>query len=47
MQLDTRYLGLDLANPLIASASPLTREVDDIRRLEDAGAAAVVMASIY
>jgi dihydroorotate dehydrogenase (fumarate) len=47
MQLDTRYLGLDLANPLIASASPLTRELDDIRRLEDAGAAAVVMASIY
>jgi dihydroorotate dehydrogenase (fumarate) len=47
MQLDTRYLGLELAHPLIASASPLTREVDDIRRMEDAGAAAVVMASIY
>jgi dihydroorotate dehydrogenase (fumarate) len=47
MNLRTRYLGLDLAHPVIASASPLTRTLDGIRRLEDAGAAAVVMASIY
>jgi len=47
VNLATRYLGLDLAHPLIASASPLTRDADGVRRMEDAGAAAVVMASIY
>lgn len=47
MDLTTRYLGLTLAHPIVASASPLTRNLDGIRRLEDAGAAAVVMASIY
>jgi dihydroorotate dehydrogenase (fumarate) len=47
MDLSTRYLGLGLAHPVIASASPLTRDADGVRRLEDAGAAAVVMASIY
>ena len=45
--LRTRYLGLDLAHPIVASASPLSRELDGIRRLEDAGAAAVVLPSIY
>jgi dihydroorotate dehydrogenase (fumarate) len=47
MRLDTSYLGLKLDHPIIASASPLSREFDGIRRLEDAGAAAVVMPSIY
>jgi dihydroorotate dehydrogenase (fumarate) len=47
MDLTTRYLGLTLTHPVIASASPLSRNLDGIRRLEDAGAAAVVMASIY
>lgn len=47
MDLTTRYLGLELAHPIIASASPLTRDADGVRRMEDAGAAAVVMASIY
>ncbi|MBV8106290.1 MAG: dihydroorotate dehydrogenase-like protein [Hyphomicrobiales bacterium] len=42
-----RYLGLELKNPIIASASPLTATFDGMRRLEDAGAAAVVMASLY
>lgn len=42
-----RYLGLDLAHPIIASASPLTATFDGMRRLEDAGAAAVVMASLF
>jgi len=41
------YLGLDLAHPIIASASPLTATFDGMRRLEDAHAAAVVMASLY
>jgi dihydroorotate dehydrogenase (fumarate) len=47
MDLTTTYLGMPLKNPLIASASPLTRDVGDIRRLEDAGAAAVVLPSIF
>lgn len=45
--LATRYLGLELAHPIIASASPLTATFDGMRRLEDARAAAVVMASLY
>ncbi len=47
MKLETTYLGLKLDHPIVASASPLSREFDGIRRLEDAGAAAVVMPSIY
>ncbi len=47
MDLTTTYLGLRLKNPLVASASPLTRDIDSIRRLEDAGAAAVVLPSIF
>jgi dihydroorotate dehydrogenase (fumarate) len=47
MKLTTDYLGLTLAHPVVASASPLSREFDGIRELEDAGAAAVVMPSIY
>jgi dihydroorotate dehydrogenase (fumarate) len=45
--LASRYLNLDLAHPIIASASPLTATFDGMRRLEDAKAAAVVMASLY
>jgi dihydroorotate dehydrogenase (fumarate) len=45
--LATRYLGLELAHPIIASASPLTATFDGMRRLEDAHAAAVVMASLF
>ncbi|MCB1501731.1 MAG: dihydroorotate dehydrogenase-like protein [Bauldia sp.] len=47
MNLETQYLGLKLAHPIVASASPLSRELDGIRQLEDAGAAAIVMPSIY
>ena len=47
MNLETRYLGLSLAHPVIAGASPLSATFDGIRRLEDAGAAAIVAASIY
>jgi dihydroorotate dehydrogenase (fumarate) len=43
----TTYLGLTLKNPLVASASPLSKSVDTVRRLEDAGAAAVVMYSLF
>jgi dihydroorotate dehydrogenase (fumarate) len=45
--LSTSYLGLTLANPIIASSSPLTERVDDLLRLEDAGAAAVVLPSLF
>jgi dihydroorotate dehydrogenase (fumarate) len=45
--LTTTYLGLKLKNPLVASASPLSKKVDTVRRLEDAGAAAVVMYSLF
>src|SRR5262249_20234980 len=47
VSLASRYLGLELAHPIIASASPLTATFDGMRRLEDARAAAVVVASIY
>ena len=43
IDLSTTYLGLRLSNPLIASSSPLTGNLDSLRRLEDAGAAAVVL----
>lgn len=47
MDLRTTYLGLDLKNPLVASPSPLARDLANIRRLEDAGAAAVVLHSLF
>jgi dihydroorotate dehydrogenase (fumarate) len=47
MNLTTRYMGLTLKNPMVASASPLSQSVDMIRRLEDHGAAAVVMFSLF
>src|ERR1700674_4628830 len=47
MSLTTNYLGLALRNPIVASSSPLSHSVDSIRRLEDAGAAAVVMYSLF
>jgi dihydroorotate dehydrogenase (fumarate) len=47
MNLTTNYLGLNLKNPIVASSSPLSHSVDSIRRLEDAGAAAVVMYSLF
>ncbi len=47
MNLETTYMGLKLKNPLVLSSSPLTRDVGMIRRLEDAGIAAVVCHSIF
>jgi dihydroorotate dehydrogenase (fumarate) len=47
MDLTTSYLGLTLRNPLIAGASPLNADLDTIRRLEELGAAAVVLPSIF
>src|SRR6476660_1466733 len=45
--LTTTSLGLQLKNPLVASASPLSKKVDMVRRLEEAGAAAVVLYSLF
>jgi len=47
MNLRTRYLGLDLRTPLVPSASPLSEDLDSLKRLEDAGASAVVLHSIF
>ena len=45
--LTTTYLGLSLKSPLIVSASPISRKVDRVRRLEEAGAGAIVMYSLF
>ena len=47
IDLTTTYLGLPLKNPLVASASPLSKKVDLAKRLEEAGAAAIVMYSLF
>jgi len=45
--LSTNYLGLKLRTPLVASASPLSQEIDSVCRLEDAGASAIVLYSLF
>jgi dihydroorotate dehydrogenase (fumarate) len=47
MNLATNYLGLKLKSPLVVSASPLSEDLDNIKRMEDAGAAAVVLYSLF
>jgi dihydroorotate dehydrogenase (fumarate) len=47
MDLATEYMGLELRNPVVASASPLSQTVDDVRRLADAGIGAVVCYSLF
>ena len=47
MDLSTQYLGFRLPHPLIVGASPLADDLDTVRRLEDAGAAAIVMRSLF
>lgn len=47
MDLSTNYLGLKLRTPLVPAASPLSEEIDNIKRMEDAGAAAVVLYSLF
>jgi dihydroorotate dehydrogenase (fumarate) len=47
VDLATEYLGLKLSNPLVPSSSPLTGDTATARRLEDAGAAAIVMPSLF
>src|SRR6266540_1550708 len=45
--LSTTYLGLNLKNPLVASASPLSKKIDKARKLEEAGISAIVMYSLF
>jgi len=47
MNLETTYLGLKLRNPIVPSASPLSHSVESMKRLEDAGAAAVILGSLF
>jgi dihydroorotate dehydrogenase (fumarate) len=47
IDLSTTYLGMKLKNPLVASASPISKKLDGVRRLEDAGVSAVVMYSLF
>lgn len=47
VDLRTRYLGLDLKHPIVASASPLTGSIDSLKRLQAAGVAAVVLPSLF
>ena len=47
MNLSTTYLGLKLRTPLVPAASPLSENIDDIKKMEDAGASAVVLYSLF
>src|ERR1700751_30272 len=47
IDLGTRYLGLRLRSPIVPSASPLMEKIENIRRMEDAGAGAVVLHSLF
>jgi len=47
LDLSTKYLGLDLKNPLVVSASPLSRDLGTVRKLEDCGASAIVLHSLF
>jgi dihydroorotate dehydrogenase (fumarate) len=47
MDLTTKYLGLTLKNPVVASASPLSHTLDGMKQVEDAGASAIVMFSLF
>ena len=47
VDLSTKYLGLNLRNPLVVAASPLCKELPNLRQMEDAGAAAIVLHSLF
>ena len=47
MDLKTTYMGLELRNPLVAASSPMTSALDRCRQLEDAGASAIVLHSLF
>ena len=47
MDLTTTYMGLKLKNPLVPSASPLGRDIATVKRMEEVGASAVVLESLF
>ena len=47
MDLGTEYVGIKLPHPLVVGASPLADDLDSVKRLEDAGAAAIVLRSLF
>ena len=47
MNLTTKYLGLNLRTPLVPSASPLSEDIENLKRMEDAGASAIVFHSLF
>ncbi len=47
MDLSTNYLGIRLPHPLVPGASPLSDDLDTVKQLEDAGAAAIVLRSLF
>jgi dihydroorotate dehydrogenase (fumarate) len=47
IDLSTKYLGMTLKSPLVASSSPMCEDVGNVRRMEDAGAAAIVLHSLF
>ena len=47
MDLTTSYMGLDLSSPIVVAASPLSQEIANVREMEDAGAGAVVLFSLF
>lgn len=47
MNLKTTYLGIDLKNPIVASVSTLSNEVDNVKKMEDNGVSAVVLYSLF
>lgn len=47
MDLSTTYMGMKLKNPIVPSSSPLSKDLDNIKRMEDSGAAAVVLWSLF
>ncbi len=47
MELKTKYMGLELKNPIVPSASPLTWSLDNVKSMEDSGAAAIIVHSLF
>jgi dihydroorotate dehydrogenase (fumarate) len=47
VDLRTRYLGLELRNPIVPSASPIGQRIETVRAIQDAGAAAIVLPSLF
>ncbi len=47
MDISTKYMGMNLRSPLVVSACPLSEEIEDVRRMEDAGAGAIVLYSLF